>query len=83
MSSLLLAIFAISLTACSVNAPESNKKPQTVTVQVLIGKKSADYKVTPNSTLLALTQKKLHANVTKGFINSIDGMSSNPKADCY
>ncbi len=84
---LALAGFTVLLTGCSFNQGKTTTATSapntTISVQVTVGKQTTNYTVKQGSTLLALSENKLHANVTKGLINSIDHLASDPKTDSY
>jgi hypothetical protein len=82
------ALLGLNLTACSTNTStkgsSSTEQSQTmISVQITIDGKTKSYKAEKGSNLLDLTKKQLHADETKGLINSLDGIKSDPANKAY
>ena len=76
-------LLGLALVGCSTSATKTRSSGTEVPVKITVGSSTKTYEVVKGSTLLALVKNKLHANETKGFINSIDGLASNPTKKLY
>lgn len=83
---LVLAVFALGLTACSTSSnakKNSSTNSSQVSVQIIENDQTRVYRVKKATTLMDLAKTKLHAKVSNGMINAIDGMKSDPAHKAY